>query len=80
MRFVQNAIHKKSRRQRLTAAQTVLGVSQSHPSPEKPTQGEEPPKKRGFGSLISEGHTHTKLRIGSRLLIIVLVIGLGRFR
>ena len=42
----------ESRRQRPTAAQTAQGVSQPHPSSEKPTQGEGPPKSKGFGSLI----------------------------
>lgn len=44
-----------NRPQRLTAGQTAPGVSQLHLRCESRTQGEEPPKKRGFGALISEG-------------------------
>ena len=46
---------EESRPQRLTAGQTAPGVSQPHPRCESRTQGEEPPKKWGFGTLISEG-------------------------
>lgn len=52
------------------------GIPQPHPGPEKPTQGEEPPKKGG-GSLFSEGHTRSEWYIGSRLLRIALRIRLG---
>ena len=44
-----------SRLQRLTAGRTAPGVSQPHPRCESRTQGEEPPKSKGFGALISEG-------------------------
>ena len=46
---------EESRPQRLTAGQTAPGVSQPHLRCESRTQGEEPPKSKGLGALISEG-------------------------
>ena len=52
-----------NRPQRLTAGQTAPGVSLPHRRCESHTQGEEPPKGKGFGTLISEGGGRDDYRI-----------------
>lgn len=67
------------RPQRLTAGQTTSGVSQPRPDGESRTQGEEPPKKRGFFALnsVSRCQVPESLHCGETGSPVVTFLGLG---